>query len=249
MLKFFISSIIWSYSFRTLFIKTNSSWKIFESIIAWEFKASVIFNLVLANNTIAVCFFVFLSIIDWYFLIVAVIAQILRLLQSWQFHRNTDERSKNWHGNTCSNCRSWNKKSVQYSLQSHKPFHASYSLSRFALVLQRNNFLFHLYFSIQILQLYFWSNFAFSIKPKIFNISANSSSSNVFSSSFLHLLQIIKRTDIFSEMYDILELLNFLYSPEITQRIFFHFRLLSYWRKLSIILSFFPYPLWWNEFA
>ena len=45
------------------------------------------------------------------------------------------------------------------------------------------------------------------------NISIHSSSLNIFSSSFSHLLQIIEKTNVFSNMYDILEILNFLYLP------------------------------------
>ena len=51
------------------------------------------------------------------------------------------------------------------------------------------------------------------MKPKTFNISIDSSSLNTFSSSFFHLLQIIERTDVFTEMYDILGFLFFLYLP------------------------------------
>ena len=43
----------------------------------------------------------------------------------------------------------------------------------------------------------------------MFNISIDSSSLNIFSFSFLHLLQIIGRTNVFSKRYDILGLLNF----------------------------------------
>ena len=49
-------------------------------MIAWEFKASLILNLVLANSNIVLCFFVFFLIIDWYFLIVSVIAQIFNAI-------------------------------------------------------------------------------------------------------------------------------------------------------------------------
>ena len=58
-----------------LFIKANLSWLITESTEALEIKTSMLFNLDFANNTISSCFFFFL-IIDLYFLIPAVIAQI-----------------------------------------------------------------------------------------------------------------------------------------------------------------------------
>ena len=61
------------------------------------------------------------------------------------------------------------------------------------------------------------------MKPTIFNISIDSSSFNIFSSPFLHLLQIIERTNVFSKKYDVLGFSNFLYLPQITQYNFFHF--------------------------
>ena len=66
-----------SYSFSTLFIETNSSWLIFESIRDLEINTSILFNLDFANNAILSCFFFFFLIIDLYFLISAVIAQII----------------------------------------------------------------------------------------------------------------------------------------------------------------------------
>ena len=69
-----ISSFVSPYSFRILFIKTNSSWLTFEPIEALEIKTSIQFNLDFANNTILSCWFFFL-IIDLYFLIPAPIAQ------------------------------------------------------------------------------------------------------------------------------------------------------------------------------
>ena len=61
-----------------------------------------------------------------------------------------------------------------------------------------NNFLFHLYFSVKVLTFGFFTCInLYSSKPKNFNISIDSSSLNTFSSSFLHLLQIIKRTNLF----------------------------------------------------
>ena len=73
---FFISSFILSYSFNTLYIKTNSSWLKFESIKALGINSFKLFNLDFANNAILLCFFLFFLIIDSYFLISAAIAQI-----------------------------------------------------------------------------------------------------------------------------------------------------------------------------
>ena len=72
MISFYISS----YSFSTLFTKTDLPWLIFESIRALEIKTSRLFNLEFANNTILSRFFFFFLIIDFYFLIHAAIAQI-----------------------------------------------------------------------------------------------------------------------------------------------------------------------------
>ena len=65
------------------------------------------------------------------------------------------------------------------------------------------------------------------IKPRIFDISIDSSSLNFFSSSFLHLLGITERTNVFSKMYDILGFSNFLYLPQITKYNFFIFLIIK----------------------
>ena len=75
----FISSFISSYSFCTLFIKTNSSWLITETIKALEIKISMLLGLDFTNNIILWCFFILL-IIDLYFLILTVIVQIFDLI-------------------------------------------------------------------------------------------------------------------------------------------------------------------------
>ena len=66
-----------SYSFSTLFIKINSSWLTFKSIKAFEIETSMLFHLDFGNNTILSYYFFFFLIIDLYFLISAVISQIL----------------------------------------------------------------------------------------------------------------------------------------------------------------------------
>ena len=63
------------------------------------------------------------------------------------------------------------------------------------------------------------------IKPRSFSISIDSSSLNIFSPSLPHLPQIIERTNVFMKMHDILGFLHFLYLPQTTQYIFFHFNL------------------------
>ena len=60
-------------------------------------------------------------------------------------------------------------------------------------------------------------------KLRIFNISIDSSSLDIFSASFLHLLQIIERTNVFSKSYGILGISNFLYLLQISQHNFLSF--------------------------
>ena len=62
-------------SLSTLFMKTNSSGLMFESIKALKSKGSMPFNLVFANITILSCFFFFFLFTDFLFLIPEVIAQ------------------------------------------------------------------------------------------------------------------------------------------------------------------------------
>ena len=57
-------------------MKINSSWLITESIKALEIKTFVLFNLDFAKNTILSSFFFFFLIINLYFLISTIIAQI-----------------------------------------------------------------------------------------------------------------------------------------------------------------------------
>ena len=66
-IKFLVCFFISSYSFSTLFIKTNQSWLIFELI--------KVLSLDFANNTILSCFFFFFLIIDFHILIPGVIAE------------------------------------------------------------------------------------------------------------------------------------------------------------------------------
>ena len=57
-------------------------------------------------------------------------------------------------------------------------------------------------FQSKFLTQIFKNNYIFLNKPRIFHISTDSDSLNI--SSFLDLLQIIERTNIFAKMYDIL---------------------------------------------
>ena len=72
-----------------------------------------------------------------------------------------------------------------------------------------------------------------------FNISIDSSSLNNFSSSLLHLLHIIERTNVFSKRYENFDFSNFLCLPQITKYyliIFLVFEKFSYRLSYFIIL-------------
>ena len=73
-MRLLISSLILSYPFIALFTNTNSLWLTYKSIKNLEIKTFMLFAF--ANNTILSCFFFVFSIIDLYFLITAVIAQV-----------------------------------------------------------------------------------------------------------------------------------------------------------------------------
>ena len=66
-----------SYSFNIIFIETNSSCVILESVKALEIKNSMFFNLDFAVNTTLAWSFCLFLIIDLYFQILAVITQII----------------------------------------------------------------------------------------------------------------------------------------------------------------------------
>ena len=74
-----------------------------------------------------------------------------------------------------------------------------------------------------MIYVFFWQDYIFwyfstlLVKPRILNISINSSSLNIFSSSFFYLMEIIDRTSVFPKGYDILGFSSFLYLPQITQ--------------------------------
>ena len=59
-----------------MFTETNSSWLIYELIKALDIKISIVLNWGFANNTILSCSFLFFFVIDLYFLIPVVTAQI-----------------------------------------------------------------------------------------------------------------------------------------------------------------------------
>ena len=62
---FFISSFISLYSLSELFIETNSSWLIYESINDLEIRASIVCNFLFSSNTILPCFFLYNWVISF----------------------------------------------------------------------------------------------------------------------------------------------------------------------------------------
>ena len=81
----------------------------FESIKALEIKTSMLLNLDFANNTVWSCFFFFFLIIDLYFLIPAVIAQIFNPIAELVIPIGIPTKEAKKDGNTSSNCRNYNK--------------------------------------------------------------------------------------------------------------------------------------------
>ena len=100
---------ILSYSFRTLFIETNSSWLIFASIKALEINTCMLFNLDFGSNIVLSRFFFFLLIIDLNLLVLATTAQILDSIAELVVAIGIPKsKYRNW--NRSSNCRNSNKK-------------------------------------------------------------------------------------------------------------------------------------------
>ena len=104
----------------------------------------MLFILDFANNTILPCFFFFLLIIDFHFLIPAAIAQIVNPIAELIIPTGISSKKVKAlieiHAVTVEV-----KISVQYNLELYKTFCAFYSSTLF---LQENNFSFHLYLLI-----------------------------------------------------------------------------------------------------
>ena len=84
------------------------------------------------------------------------------------------------------------------------------------------------------------------------NVSTDFSSLNIFSSSFLHLLQIRERTNVFSKVYDILVykcimygFSGFLYLPQIMQYNFFTLTLLV--MENVLVLFYHSFHIHWEK--
>ena len=124
-----------SCSFSTLFIKTNSSCLILQSIEGLEIKTSMLFNLVFANNNILSCFFFFSLIIDLYCLIPAAIAQIFNPIAKFVISIGVPSKKPNAEIEIHPVIVEAKIRRFQYNLELYKPFCAFYSSIHFPLFL------------------------------------------------------------------------------------------------------------------
>ena len=76
-----------------------------KSAKALKIKTSILFNLVFTNYAVLSWLFFFFLIIDWYFLITAVIIQISNPAIELNSYRNTNQRCKSRYWNASSNCK------------------------------------------------------------------------------------------------------------------------------------------------
>ena len=121
----FISSF--TYYFNTLSTERNSSWLMYDWIKVLESRTSRVYYLALPSNTILSYFFLFFLIIDLYFLIPAVNAQIFN--STIEFVIPTvaatyDTKNRNW--NTTSENRNKIKKFNSKSCKHLCEFHSLY---------------------------------------------------------------------------------------------------------------------------
>ena len=96
--------------------------------------------------------------------------------------------------------------------------------------------IFYSKFLAYVLSRHIPSNYIFSIKPIVCNISNEFSPLNIFSSTFLQFMQVIERTNVFYKMHDILRFLHFLYLQQITQYNFFMLLVIENFYYCFIIL-------------
>ena len=108
----------------------------------------MLFNLDFTNSTILSCFFFFSLIIDLYFLIPAAIAQIFNAIEELVIPIGIPSKEGKAETEIHPVTAEVKKESAQLNLELYKPFCGFYSSIKFALFLQGNNFLFHLYFLI-----------------------------------------------------------------------------------------------------
>ena len=108
-------------------------------------------NLHFANKTILSCFFFFLLIIDLYILIPAVITQIFNLIAELVIPIGIPAKEAKSEMETYPVIVEITKVSSQYNSK----FYASYSLIYFDLFLELDNFLFHIFFLVWVLDFCF----------------------------------------------------------------------------------------------
>ena len=114
-------------------------------IKALEIETSILFNINLANNTILSYLYFFYLIIDLYFLILAAIAHIFNRIAKLAVLIGIPSKEAKAEIEIYPVIGKDKIKVVQYDLELYKPFYAFYSSIHFAIFLQGNNFLFHLY--------------------------------------------------------------------------------------------------------
>ena len=70
--------------------------------------------------------------------------------------------------------------------------------------------------SLLIFSFFIWYFYIVLIKPRVFNVSFDSFSLNIFSSLFSQLLQILETSNVLSQTHDVLRFLKLLYFSLIT---------------------------------
>ena len=118
-----------------------------ESIKAIEIRASIVFNLSFSNNTILSCFFFFFFMIDLYFLIPAMVAQIFNPIAEIVIPTGTQTNDANAEIKT-------QLVIVEDRISKFSTFKYLHvflyfcSLNHYVLFYQKENFLFHQFFFI-----------------------------------------------------------------------------------------------------
>ena len=160
-----------------------------------EIKTSMLLNLDFANNTISSCFLFLFLIIHLYLQIPAVIVKIFNRIVELAIPIGIQSKEAKAEIEIHQKLKS---ESVKYNLELHKPFCAFYSSIHFAVFFKEIISCF-----IYIFQFYSFSSHVFKViiyfqlNQEFFYISIYSSSLNIFSSSFLHLLPKTERTNLF----------------------------------------------------
>ena len=106
------------------------------------------FNFYFANETILSYFFFFFLILDLHFLIPVILGQIFNPIAELVIPIGIPIKNSKAEMEAHPVTVEIRIRKVQYNLELHKPFCASYSSVHFALFPRGNNFLFHLFFNL-----------------------------------------------------------------------------------------------------